>query len=97
MAKLYTGEPNFLSPVVDPVERWILSVAGADSGEEMDWKMFAVAMMIFSVIGIAVVFVLQLVQQCLPLNPAGVGRPLGPLAQYRGQFRHEHQLAGICR
>ncbi len=73
MAKLYTGEPTFLSPVVDPVERWILSVSGIDSGEEMDWKMFSVAMMIFSVIGIAVVFILQQVQQLLPLNPAGVG------------------------
>jgi K+-transporting ATPase ATPase A chain len=73
MAKLYTGEPNFLSPVVDPVERWILSASGVNSSDEMDWKMFAVAMMVFSVIGIAVVFVLQLVQQYLPLNPAGVG------------------------
>jgi len=73
MAKMYTGEPTFLSPVVDPIERWILSAAGAGSGEEMDWKLFAVAMMIFSVLGIAVVFVLQNIQQLLPLNPAGVG------------------------
>ncbi len=43
------------------------------SSEEMDWKMFSVAMMIFSVIGIAVVFMLQQVQQFLPLNPAGLG------------------------
>jgi K+-transporting ATPase ATPase A chain len=74
MAKLYTGEPTFLSPVIDPVEKWILSVSGVDRGEEMDWKMFAVAMMSFSVIGIAVVFILQQVQQVLPLNPAGVGQ-----------------------
>ena len=73
MAKMYTNQPTFLSPVVDPLERWILSAAGANSGEEMDWKMFAVAMMIFSLIGIAVVFVLQMVQQLLPLNPAGAG------------------------
>jgi K+-transporting ATPase ATPase A chain len=73
MAKMYTGEPTFLSPVIDPVERWILSASGVDSGEEMDWKMFAVAMMIFSVIGIVFVFILQNVQQFLPLNPAGLG------------------------
>ena len=59
MAKVYTGERTFLSPVIDPVERWILSASGVNSGEEMDWKMFAVAMMIFSVIGIAAVFLLQ--------------------------------------
>ena len=73
MAKVYTGERTFLSPIIDPVERWILSASGVNSGEEMDWKMFAVAMMVFSVIGIAVVFMLQSVQQLLPLNPAGVG------------------------
>jgi potassium-transporting ATPase potassium-binding subunit len=73
MAKLYTGEPTFLSPVVNPVERWILSASGIDSGTEMDWKMFSVAMMIFSLIGIAVVFILQQVQQFLPFNPAGAG------------------------
>lgn len=73
IAKVYTGERTFLSPVLDPVERWILSASGVNSGEEMDWKMFAVAMMVFSVIGIAAVFLLQSIQQFLPLNPAGAG------------------------
>ncbi len=39
----------------------------------MDWKQFAVAVMVFTIPCIAVVFSLQLVQQFLPLNPAGVG------------------------
>ena len=73
IAKVYTGERTILSPVLDPVERWILSVSGVNSSEEMDWKMFAVAMMVFSLIGIATVFLLQMVQQFLPLNPAGAG------------------------
>jgi len=75
MAKVYSGEQTFLSPVIDPVERWILSVSGVNSGEEMDWKMFAVALMVFSVLGIAVVFVLQMVQHLLPLNPSHIGPP----------------------
>jgi K+-transporting ATPase ATPase A chain len=73
MAKVYSGERTFLTPITGPVEKWILSASGVNGSEEMDWKMFAVAMMIFSVIGIAVVFVLQMAQQILPLNPAGVG------------------------
>ena len=73
MAKVYSGERTFLSPIMDPVEKWILSASGVNSAEEMDWKMFAVAMMVFSVMGIAVVFILQMVQQVLPLNPAHVG------------------------
>jgi K+-transporting ATPase ATPase A chain len=73
IANMYTGERTFLSPLLDPVERWILSASGVNSGEEMDWKMFTVAMMIFSLIGIAAVFLLQSVQLLLPLNPAGAG------------------------
>jgi K+-transporting ATPase ATPase A chain len=73
IAKVYTGERTFFSPILDPVERWILSASGVNSGDEMDWKMFAVAMMVFSVIGIAAVFLLQSVQQLLPLNPTGAG------------------------
>ncbi len=73
MAKMYSGERTLLSPIIDPVEKWILSVSGVNGGEEMDWKTFAVAMMVYSVIGIAVVFLLQMVQHLLPLNPAHVG------------------------
>ena len=43
------------------------------SDAEMDWKEFTVAMMVFSIIGIAFVFILQEVQQYLPLNPLAAG------------------------
>jgi K+-transporting ATPase ATPase A chain len=75
MAKVYSGEGTFLSPITNPVEKWILSISGVNGSEEMDWKMFAVAMMVFSSIGIAAVFILQMVQHLLPLNPAHVGPP----------------------
>jgi K+-transporting ATPase ATPase A chain len=51
-----------------------------NSSEEMDWKMFAVAMMVFSLIGIVTVFLLQSVQLLLPLNPAGAGAVLWDLS-----------------
>ena len=71
MFRVYTGKKTFLSPLFVPVEAWILKACGAGSDEEMDWKSFAVAMMVFSIIGIAFVFFLQEVQQFLPLNPLG--------------------------
>ena len=46
----------------------------------MDWKTFAVAMMVFSIVGILFLFALQMVQSGLPLNPAGVGSPSWDLA-----------------
>ncbi|WP_292426409.1 potassium-transporting ATPase subunit KdpA [Methanoregula sp.] len=73
MAKVFTGKPNFFSPVFDRIEQKILAISGVDSGEEMDWKQFAVAVMVFTIPCIAVVFFLELLQQHLPLNPAGLG------------------------
>ena len=46
----------------------------------MDWKTFAIAMMVFSLIGIVFLFILQLAQPFLPLNPAGAGSPSWDLA-----------------
>jgi K+-transporting ATPase ATPase A chain len=73
MAKIFTGKPNFLSPVIDFFEQKVLTICGVSVGEEMDWKEFAVAVMVFAIPCIGVVFVIQLVQQFLPLNPAGLG------------------------
>jgi K+-transporting ATPase ATPase A chain len=73
MAKVFTGKPNFFSPVFDRIEQKILAISGVDSGEEMDWKPFAVAVMVFTIPCIAVVFFLELLQQYLPLNPADLG------------------------
>ena len=73
MAKIFTGKPNFLSPVIGWFEIKILTVCGVAAGEDMDWKQFAVAVMVFAIPCIGAVFILQEVQQFLPLNPAGLG------------------------
>jgi K+-transporting ATPase ATPase A chain len=73
MAKVLTGKPTFLSPITGPLERWCLRASGVKADEEMDWKMFAVAMMVFAAICILVPFLLQEFQQYLPLNPLGLG------------------------
>ena len=73
MAKVYTGKPNFITPVTDFVEQKFLTLGGVDGTQEMDWKEFAVSIMVFMVPCILVVFLLQLIQQYLPLNPAGLG------------------------
>jgi len=71
MYRTYTGKQTVLSLLFVPLEAWILKTCGAGSDGEMDWKVFAVAMMVFSLIGIAFVFFLQEVQAFLPLNPLG--------------------------
>jgi len=73
MAKVFTGAPNFLSPVIDRIEQKFLAIGGVNGAEDMDWKQFAVALMVFSIPCVLFVFFLQLFQQFLPLNPAGLG------------------------
>lgn len=77
MARTYQGEKTIVSPLMDPLERWILKTAGVRADEEMNWKTFAGAMMIFNILGIVVVFLIQSIQQYLPLNPLGLG-PVAP-------------------
>ena len=73
MWRVFTGQKNLLTPVIDPLERWFLTTSAVEADDEMDWKTFSVAMMVFSAICIVFVFLLQEVQQFLPLNPAGTG------------------------
>lgn len=73
MAKVYQGERIFLDPILGPVERFLYRLSGIDSRSEMTWKTYAVAMLIFNILGLIVVYLLQRLQGILPLNPQGLG------------------------
>jgi len=69
MAKVYQGERTILSPLFGFLENGLYRVAGIDKDAEMDWKQYAVTMIIFNFIGVAVVFAILMLQGFLPLNP----------------------------
>ncbi len=73
MARVYQGERTFLDPVLRPVEKLIYRLSGVSPDEEMNWKVYAFAMMLFNVLGLLVVYALQRIQGFLPLNPQGFG------------------------
>ena len=73
MARVLRGDHVFLSPVVGPVERLVYRLTRLRATEEMDWKTYAVAMMLFNFAGLLVVYLLQRVQSSLPLNPQDLG------------------------
>jgi K+-transporting ATPase ATPase A chain len=77
MARVYQGDRTFLDPVLKPVERLIYRASGIREGDDMNWKTYAVAMMLFNVLGLLVVYALQRLQAALPLNPQGLG-PVTP-------------------
>ncbi|MBK8137278.1 MAG: potassium-transporting ATPase subunit KdpA [Chloroflexi bacterium] len=73
MARIYEGQPVWLTPVLRPVETAIYRLGGIEPSGEMTWRAYALALLAFNVLGFVVVFVMQLVQAALPLNPAGLG------------------------
>jgi K+-transporting ATPase ATPase A chain len=73
MARVYKRERTFLDPILGPVERLLYRLSGVNPEEEMDWKHNAVAMLMFNLAGILVVYALQRLQGFLPLNPQGFG------------------------
>ncbi|HTK03121.1 MAG TPA: potassium-transporting ATPase subunit KdpA [Bordetella sp.] len=60
-----------------PLERLTYKLAGVDPAVEMGWKRYAIAVLVFSILGFAVTYLLQRAQGMLPLNPANMG-PVSP-------------------
>lgn len=73
MAYVYQGERTFLTRVLSPVERFIYRLLGVRADDEMDWKTYAIAMLIFNFAGLVLVYLLQRTQGSLPLNPQTLG------------------------
>jgi K+-transporting ATPase ATPase A chain len=73
MAKVFQGERTFMSPVVGPVERFIYRILGIKSDEEMSWKIYAVALLLFTLLGLLSVYAIERLQAILPLNPQNLG------------------------
>ena len=69
MAKVYQGERTFLSPVLAPCEKLLYSICGLDKDEEMDWKRYAWAMVLFNLVLFVALFAMLMLQHLLPLNP----------------------------
>ena len=73
MARVFQRERTFLDPILGPVERFIYRFARINPDEEMDWKTNSIAMLLFNIVGLFVVYALQRLQQYLPLNPQSLG------------------------
>src|SRR5579871_6611313 len=71
MARVYAHEPTFLDAVLLPLERLIYRACRVRHATEMTWSEYAIAMLLFSMVGMIVLYVMQRVQAFLPLNPQG--------------------------
>jgi potassium-transporting ATPase potassium-binding subunit len=72
MARIYEGNPPGLARLLLPVERFCYRVGGVRADEEMEWKRYAGAVLLFSAASTLAVYGLERLQGLLPLNPAGL-------------------------
>src|SRR4051812_11492062 len=71
MARVYQNQPCGLDRAFGWLERIIYRLSGVDSNQEMTWRSYATAMLVFNGIGVVAVYLLQRLQHWLPLNPQG--------------------------
>jgi len=73
MARVYQSQPFGLDKVLGWLERLIYRLSGVRPDQEMGWKTYAVAMLLFNFAGLLAVYLLQRLQGVLPLNPQALG------------------------
>jgi potassium-transporting ATPase potassium-binding subunit len=71
ITRVVNGERTLFSPVLQPVERGIYALCGVRENEEQNWLAYAFAMLMFSLAGFLILYLLQRVQGMLPFNPQG--------------------------
>lgn len=69
IGKVMNSEKVFLSRAVEPIEDTIYKSLKIDRDEQMGWKKYAAAALIFNLFGFLLLFLLNLIQNILPLNP----------------------------
>ncbi|MFZ4463544.1 MAG: potassium-transporting ATPase subunit KdpA [Bacteroidales bacterium] len=72
MTRVYSDKKHFLIPVFGRFERWIYRFGGIQADAESNWKHYTIDLLLFSFLGFLFVFILQLLQMMLPLNPSGL-------------------------
>ena len=68
MAKVYTGQKVFGDRIAGPVERRIFRLTGVDPEGEQRWTTYTVSLLVFSLVGVLVLYAVLRLQQHLPFN-----------------------------
>jgi K+-transporting ATPase ATPase A chain len=69
MTRVFNREKTFLDPIFRPLERLVYRLTGIDEKREMRWTEYAVAMLLFSGVSMALLYVIERTQKWLPFNP----------------------------
>ena len=72
MARVYEGGRTLFHPVLRPLERLLYRFCRIDPEEDMPWQTYTIAMLVFTAVGMFLLYGFQRLQQFLPLNPQGM-------------------------
>ena len=72
IGKVMNGEKVFLSRILSPCEKWIYKILKIREEEDMSWKKYAICAGVFSLISLAFLWAVLMIQNILPLNPEGL-------------------------
>jgi K+-transporting ATPase ATPase A chain len=80
MAMVFEGDGRFSKRFFAPLERMVYRGFMVDEKQEMDWKRYAISVLLFSVIGFVIVYLLLRLQGSLPFNPQAMAGTTPDLA-----------------
>lgn len=73
MARVFQGERMLLHPILRPLEVGLYRLFGIEEEVEMPWTTYALAFVLFSVVGLLLTYILLRLQGHLPWNPQKFG------------------------
>ena len=72
MAKVFSGEKHIMLPVFGWLERLTYKFINVNPEEDTNWKKYTVGLLLFNLVGLVFVFLIQVFQSHLPMNPANL-------------------------
>ena len=69
ITRVFSREKTFLDPLLRPIEKLVYRLTGVDETKEMRWTEYAGGMLMFSGVTMVLTYVIERVQNHLPLNP----------------------------
>src|SRR5215467_12909513 len=73
MTRVFNREKTFMDPALRPVERLFYRITGVHENHEMRWTEYAIAMLLFSLVSMIVLYAMERLQGYLPFNPQKFG------------------------
>lgn len=73
ISKVFTGQHTFFDIIGHPVEKIIYKITGVNEKKEMGWKEYALSVIVFNILGIILLYLIQVLQGILPFNPQKFG------------------------